>query len=153
MSFWTVGVEKHWVQKDHIYFIPNAYSFLQNGKINNNNNIYILYIEKIFEIIEYLIKSNIYTITIDLFNLELLKLVTVEEIESLFRNQKFWTFFKNSIYHKGIQVNFLVNNSLFNEKTTSILRNLEKKVSTVGSNFTVNFLIGYDIFEQLKISF
>jgi undecaprenyl pyrophosphate synthase len=138
-------------KKNHVYFIPDAYAFLYKSKINNFYNIYILYIKKIFEVIDFLIKNNIQTITIDLFNLEFLKLIGIEEVEGLFKNKKFWTFFKNFIYHQGISVNFVINESLFTIETKQLLTNLEKKLlKRNASNVIVNFLIGYDIFEYIK---
>lgn len=138
-------------KKNHVYFIPDAYAFLYKGKINNMYNIYILYIKKIFEIIDFLIKNNIQTITIDLFNLDFLNLIGIDEIEALFRNKKFWTFFKNFIYHQGIQVNFFINDCLFSHETKQLLANLEKKLLKRDvSNVVVNFLIGYDVFEYIK---
>lgn len=138
-------------KKNHVYFIPDAYSFLYKSKINNFYNIYILYIKKIFEVIDFLTKNNIQTITIDLFNLEFLNLIGIDEIEGLFRNKKFWTFFKNFIYHQGISVNFVINESLFDLDTKQLLKNLEKKLlKRNASNVIVNFLIGYDVFEYIK---
>jgi undecaprenyl pyrophosphate synthase len=138
-------------KKNHVYFIPDTYEVLYRGKVNNFYNIYILYIKKIFEVIEALTKNNIETITIDLFNIEFLNLVGVSEIEGLFHNEKFWKFFKNFIYHQGISVKFFLNQSLFSESTRDFLTNVERKFfDPAHSHFVVNFLIGYDVFEEVS---
>lgn len=134
----------------HILLIPNTYSFFKQAKLNNNDY-YLLLVQKIFELIEEMINNNIFYITVDFMNLKLLKLIGKKEIELLSNNVNFWTVFKNYIKQSGAKVKFFGNSTYLGQKIKNILNEIEEKNKSVESNFYINFLIGYDLFDQLKI--
>lgn len=138
---------------DHILFIPDNFYFLQTKKIDNSNNEYHLLLKKLFSIIQEALKYNIRTISINLINLTDLSLMNITDIKKLINNKKLWKLIEKYAKKMNIKVNFIYDNTTVNKELSNIFEDLKQKTNNKKYQTEINFIFGYDLFNDIKIKF
>ena len=135
---------------DHILFIPDNYYFVRTKKIDNIHNEYNLLLKKIFSIITEALKYNINTISVNLISFTDLLLIDSIEIKELINNKELWKFIEKTAKKINVKINFIYNKTLIDPNLIKIFKKIENNTNNAKYNSEVNFIVGYDLFSDIK---
>lgn len=138
----------------NILLIPDTYFFIQKKKIYNEEEPYLLYLQKILDFINEALKFQVESITIDFINKFHIKLMGYKDFKKI-SDPLLWNTLFEYAKKMHIKLNFIYNKSLFSEKFILLLEEIQNKINNdKNSKFIteLNFLIGYDVFEDIKES-
>lgn len=136
----------------NILLIPDTYFFIQNKKIYNVEDPYMLYLNKIFEFINEVIKFRVDVVTIDFINKFHISLMGYNEFSKII-NDKLWLAILNYARNMNIKLNLIYNKDYLFPEFANFLDMILTKNETLNQKkyiMEVNFLIGYDIFDDIK---
>lgn len=156
LNVFNLNAHKEYLHKnyiDHILYIPDNYYFLQIKRIDSFNYEYNLLISKLFNIISESIKYNIAVISINFISLHDLAIMSSNAIEDLINNKKLWNLFEKYAKKMNIKINFIYDESVVNKNLVKIFKNLEHISNSQKSYTQVNFIVGYDLFNDIKKKF
>ncbi len=138
----------------NILLIPDTYFFIQKKKIYNEEEPYLLYLHKIFDFINEALKFGVESITIDFINKFHIGLMGYKDFRKI-SDPLLWNTLFEYAKKMQIKINFIYNKSLFSKEFILLLENIQNKINNdKNSKFIaeLNFLIGYDVFEDIKES-
>jgi hypothetical protein len=143
---------KNYIQ--HILVIPDNYYFLQMNKLENYNNEYHVLIAKLFELIgQVVLYNNISTISIELISITDLCLMSQEEINEFINNKQLWQLVEEYANKMNLKINFIYNHLALPVSLISVLKTIENHTNIKKNIAEINFLIGYDLFVDIKNTF
>jgi hypothetical protein len=135
---------------DHVLYVPDNYYFLQIKRIDSFNHEYNLLIHKLFTVISESMKYNISTITMNFISLTDLALMSEMAIQDLINNKKLWKLIEKYAKKMNVKINFIYDELVVNKDLIEIFKFLTHITSSQKCYTQVNFIVGYDLFNDVK---